>query len=214
MARKLEDIWDGRFYDREDMVRADCGGCAGCSSCCHGMGDTVVLDPYDCHQLVAGLSLAPAELLAQGKLALHVSQGVILPHLPMSGQEEACVFLDGSGRCTVHAFRPGFCRLFPLGRYYEDGGFRYFLQKDECVKKNRSKIRVSKWLGIPNLPRYEAWVSRWHQFLLSRQVELSACADEQKLRQKNLELLQTMYLTPLTPGRDALDELEERMLTL
>lgn len=214
MGRNLEDIWDGRFYDRDDLVRADCGGCQGCSSCCRGMGDTVALDPYDCHQLAAGLSAAPMELLAQGRLALHVSQGVIVPHLPMSGAGESCVFLDGGGRCTVHAFRPGFCRLFPLGRYYEGDGFRYFLQKDECAKKNRAKIRVGKWLDIPNLPRYEAWVSRWHSFLLSKQIAFSACTDGRRLRENNMGLLERLYWTPLTPGRDAFEELEERLARL
>ena len=30
----LEDISDGKRYGREDMVRADCLGCEGCSACC------------------------------------------------------------------------------------------------------------------------------------------------------------------------------------
>lgn len=211
MGRNIEDIWDGRFYDRDDLVRADCGGCRGCSECCRGMGDTVVLDPFDLHQLAAGLLVAPAELLAQGKIALHVSQGVILPHLSMNGPKESCVFLNGEGRCSVHAFRPGFCRLFPLGRYYEENGFRYFLQKDECPKKNRTKVRVGKWLGIADLPRYEDWVNRWHRFLLEKQVELSSCGDEALMKQKNLRILKTMYLTPVAEGADLLCELTERI---
>lgn len=211
MGRNIEEIWDGRFYDSSDLVRADCGGCHGCSECCHGMGDTVVTDPYDLHRLAAGLNLSPADLLAQGKIALHVTQGAILPHLAMSGEKEACVFLDSDGRCSVHAFRPGFCRLFPLGRYYEENGFRYFLQKDECPKKNRTKVRVSKWLDIPDLPRYENWINAWHQFLLAKQVELSSCGDEQVMKAKNLQMLQVMFLTPIPADKDILTELAERM---
>ena len=43
----LEEISDGRLYDKNDMVRAGCGGCKGCSACCHGMGESIILDPYD-----------------------------------------------------------------------------------------------------------------------------------------------------------------------
>lgn len=44
----LEEISDGRLYELNDMVKADCQDCAGCHDCCEGMGDSVVLDPMDC----------------------------------------------------------------------------------------------------------------------------------------------------------------------
>ena len=43
----IEEIWDGRFYDPGDMVKAGCGECSGCSDCCKGMGKTIILDPLD-----------------------------------------------------------------------------------------------------------------------------------------------------------------------
>ena len=43
----LNEISDGRLYTANDMVKADCMGCQGCASCCQGMGDSIVLDPYD-----------------------------------------------------------------------------------------------------------------------------------------------------------------------
>ncbi len=30
----IKEISDGRLYGVNDMVKADCGGCAGCSVCC------------------------------------------------------------------------------------------------------------------------------------------------------------------------------------
>ena len=44
---RLEDISDGKLYTAEDMVKADCRGCEGCSACCHGMGSSILLDPWD-----------------------------------------------------------------------------------------------------------------------------------------------------------------------
>ena len=51
----LEEISDGKLYDSNDMVKADCHDCEGCCDCCQGMGDSVLLDPYDVYRLSAGL---------------------------------------------------------------------------------------------------------------------------------------------------------------
>ena len=34
----MEEISDGKLYGPGDMVRADCGGCEGCSACCKAWG--------------------------------------------------------------------------------------------------------------------------------------------------------------------------------
>ena len=73
---------------------------------------------------------------------LNLADGVILPNLAMRGEKEACAFLNDSGRCTIHGARPDICRLFPLGRIYEEKGFRYFLQVYECEKKDRLKEEI------------------------------------------------------------------------
>ena len=123
----LKEISDGRLYSSSDMVKADCGDCKGCSACCQGMGSSILLDPYDIYRLSTGTGLTFEDLL-KGRIELNMSDGLILPNLKMAGEKEACSFLNGEGRCSVHPFRPGFCRLFPLGRRYENGSFQYFLQ--------------------------------------------------------------------------------------
>ena len=117
----IEEISDGRLYTSNDLVKADCGGCRGCSVCCHGMGTSVILDPLDAVRLAAGLDRSVEELIGLGLLELNVVDGIVLPNLRMAGGDEACVFLNEEGRCSVHAYRPGICRLFPLGRYYHPG---------------------------------------------------------------------------------------------
>ena len=66
----LDEISDGKLYEANDMVRLGCGDCDGCSACCHGMGDTIVLDPYDIWQLTGNLHHTFEQLLSQGKIAL------------------------------------------------------------------------------------------------------------------------------------------------
>ena len=89
----LEEISDGRLYDANDMVKADCQDCKGCHDCCTGMGDSVLLDPYDVCRLSRGLRKIPEELIGS-VLELGISDGNVLPHLAMCGTEEKCVFLN------------------------------------------------------------------------------------------------------------------------
>ncbi len=44
-----------KLYKAGDMVKADCGGCQGCSACCQGMGDSIKLDPLDVYRLETNL---------------------------------------------------------------------------------------------------------------------------------------------------------------
>ena len=191
----LNEISDGNRYHANDLVRADCGGCQGCSACCHGMGDTILLDPYDMDQLRKGSGYSPQELFYQA-VELSVVDGIILPHLKMTADHDCCPFLSDEGRCTIHSFRPGFCRLFPLGRIYENGSFSYFLQTNECKKIHRSKVRIKKWLGIPDLSRYETFVCTWHYLLRDLQEHIARTSDESYQKQISMYILQTFFLTP------------------
>ena len=110
----MNEISDGKLYELNDLVKADCNDCKGCYACCQGMGQSIQLDPLDIYHLTTGLHTTFEQLLGSA-IELNVVDGVILPNLKMSEEKDACVFLNEEGRCGVHAFRPGICRLFPLG---------------------------------------------------------------------------------------------------
>lgn len=207
----LEEISDGRLYGGSDMVKADCHGCVGCSECCRGMGSSVILDPYDVYRLKAGLGKGLGVLLEEGAAELNVVDGCILPNLKMAGHGEACAFLDAWGRCGIHEFRPGICRLFPLGRYYENGDFKYILQVHECPAGNRSKVKVSKWIDTPRQEKYHDFVCRWHYFLNDLEALVGNCEDEALAKQVNMALLQIFYLTEYDVGQDFYEQFDRRM---
>lgn len=203
----LEEISDGRLYTAKDMVRVDCHGCEGCSACCHGMGESIILDPYDVYRLgkIEGFSFGEA----LGKtIELNVVDGVILPNLMMTGEKESCGFLDQEGRCSIHPYRPGICRLFPLGRFYEEGSFRYFLQKDECPKA-RTKIKLSKWLDTPELSRYEEFVLHWHYLVKDLEEKVSG-GDVEESKKWNMSLLKLFYFSPYDSSQDFFAQYENR----
>ena len=196
----INEISDGRLYSSGDMVKADCRGCEGCSACCRGMGNSIILDPMDVWRLHRGIKKDFAALM-DGYIELGVADGMVLPNIKMDVQRDACRFLDKNGRCSVHSHRPGLCRLFPLGRYYEENGFRYFIQIHECPKKERGKVKIRKWLGIPDLRSYEKYIMSWHSFLNTCEDAVKTL-DDDNARILTLYVLRRFYET----AYDAADE--------
>ena len=205
----IEEISDGKLYTANDMVKADCQDCKGCSACCHGMGESIVLTPLDAYRLTKGLGRPFQEILNE-HLELSVCDGVILPNLKMTGPSEGCTFLNEQGRCTIHAYRPGICRIFPLGRVYEEGTFRYFLQIYECQNKNRSKIKVKKWVDEPQLAKNEAFISHWHYYLKQFQVGGNKYFDEEQAKKISMHLLTEFYFKEYDTERDFYEQYYER----
>ena len=201
-----------RLYSAQDMARISSSACAGCGACCRGMGDTIVLDPYDVWQLTQGLG-KPFGALLGSDLNLHVEDGVILPHLVMREETQSCTFLGADGRCTVHAYRPGICRLFPLGRQFDAKKTSYFIVPNGCVKGGLSKVRIDRWLGIEDLPRYEAYKAEWRSLLRTLQARIAAEPSEEVQRNVNLYFLRTFYMNPYegTGANSFYEELATRM---
>ena len=205
----LEEISDGRLYGLNDMAKLGCNDCAGCSSCCRGMGNTIVLDPYDVWRLTGGLGVSLQHLLAE-HLELNVVDGIILPNLKLAGDSEQCTFLNDAGRCSIHPYRPGICRLFPLGRYYEEDGFRYILQIHECEKTNRSKVKIRKWMDTPDMEQYDAYIADWHAFLSKLRTKLEDASSD-LAKSVSMYILQQFYLLPYDTSRDFFSQYEARM---
>ncbi len=160
----LNALSDGKLYDINDRVEADAGGCEGCSACCHDVGDLFALTPYDVFVMKRHLKTSFDALL--GDVLVLGGQGKVrLPHLAMRGADKRCAFLDGDGRCSIHASRPNVCKLFPLGRVYTDDDIRYFLQVDACTKPTLGKVEVKAWIGIENYEANKAFLLMWHQLL-------------------------------------------------
>jgi Fe-S-cluster containining protein len=206
----LEEISDGKLYGINDLVKADCNDCVGCSSCCQQMGRSIVLDPLDIYNLTKGLNLTFERLIVD-KIELNVVDGIIMPNLKMAGELERCSFLNEEGRCSIHAFRPGICRLFPLGRLYEDHSFKYFLQVNECKKENKTKVKVKKWIDTPDLKNNEKFIIDWHYFLKDLQSRIKASSDEIWIKEINMQVLNLFYLKAYDTNHDFYEQFETRL---
>lgn len=202
----LAEISDGKTYGLNDMVRADTGNCENCHKCCEGMGSSIVLDPYDVCLMKHHLGKSFEELLGMGGIELNMVDGLILPNLRM-GEKDRCAFLNSELRCSIHSFRPGICRLFPLGRVYDGTHFQYFLQKDECVKKNRTKVKVKKWIDTEHIPENQSFIAKWHYFIREIGDKMTNLRDSGKgdrIKEVAMYVLNEFYVADLDTKLDEL----------
>lgn len=201
----MNEVSDGRKYGLSDLVKADCGDCKGCSACCHDMGTSIVLDPLDCCLLTQRLDMRFEQLLAFC-IELNMVDGVILPNLKMKESgDHACVFLDENGRCSIHSHRPGICRIFPLGRIYEEESFSYFLQVHECPKENKAKVKVSKWIDTKNPKKNQEFITKWHYFIKEAGEKVKTMKTEEDMKKISMMILQSFYMEPFTEDEEHAD---------
>ncbi|MCR4901807.1 MAG: YkgJ family cysteine cluster protein [Butyrivibrio sp.] len=221
----ISEISDGKIYDSADMAKLGVDDCSGCHSCCCGMGDSVTLDPYDIYRLEKGLKKSFEELLYKN-IELRVVDGIILPCLLMNSEitithnsnkalgsvteKEACTFLDENGRCSIHQYRPQICRLFPLGRIYENGSHKYFLQVNECQKERQTKIKIKKWLDTPDFSKYEAYTDKWHFFIKDLSERASSMPQEQ-LKAVSMGILKVFFMTDYNTDVDFYEQFNDRL---
>lgn len=202
MNRDLLDISDGHLYRENHMAPLACNECRGCSDCCINMDQSIILDPLDIYLLTSNLGLTFEELMQKAMIELHVEEGLLLPNLKMvpkslnMNRPPECYFLNEERRCSIHEFRPGICRLFPLGRNFEGDDLSYFVLKDACSVKKRDKVKIADWLGYDDPLQYREFVEMWHG--LRRQIrQLVLDADDEKYASAiTTGFIKLFYMTP------------------
>ena len=103
------------------------------------------------------------------------------------------------------------CRMFPLGRLYENGTFSYFLQVSECLKENKTKVKVRRWLDTPEIGKYEAFTNEWHYYLKEKQNEARRTEDDALRQQISMGILKLFYLLPYDTKTDFYAQFAARM---
>lgn len=79
----------------------------------------------------------------------------------------------------------------------------------ECPQKNRSKVKVEKWIDTPDFEKNQAFLIRWHYFVKELRRRAAQMGEERK--SENLRYLQLFYLMPYDRERDFYSQFEERL---
>lgn len=179
---------DGKKYQYSEPAPVGCNDCEGCDVCCRQMGDTIIQDPYDMWNFCSNMRLSGGaqvtfDLLVSddGPWELSMQDGLLLPNIKMV-DDGRCPFLNGNGRCGIHKIRSGLCRLFPLGRGFEEDGsiYYYVLGKElgcEKLKGPGTPVKISDWLGHTDMEKYELFLVAWHRIKRSLQDRISLIDD-------------------------------------
>ncbi len=207
----ISSITDGKLYSKNDLVKISCNGCLGCHECCSTVADTILLDPYDIYNLSKALNKTFAQMMEQ-EIEIRMVDNVIIPNILMQEGTSSCKMLDKDGRCSIHTLRPGYCRLFPLGRLYNDeGDFNYIIQVHECDYPEKTDVKVSDWLGINDLGKYEQYVKDWHRVIKNLTDYLSECDNENTIAKFSWLPVRLFFEPPYDTNRDFYEQFYERL---
>ena len=201
---------DGKKYNCTDVAPVGCNDCEGCSICCREMGDTIIQDPFDMWMFCSNMRLSGGagvtfELLVSedGPWELSMQNGLLLPNIKMV-DDGHCPFLNKKGRCGIHPIRSGLCRLFPLGRGFEEDGsiYYYVLNKElgcEKMKGPGSPVKIADWLGYVDMDKYELFQVAWHRIKRNLEERVANLSNEAAdgLRDR---LLMIFYDRPYADG--------------
>jgi Fe-S-cluster containining protein len=105
---------DARVLDDSEFVQLSCG-VNGCTSNCCTKSAPIILNPFEIALICRESSLSYEDLLD----IVETDRANGFP-LVMLLRDPACHFWTGKG-CRIYAARPLACRLYPLGRVYDQG---------------------------------------------------------------------------------------------
>ena len=138
----------------------------------------------------------------KNKIELRQNNKILLPYLKMQDKDKRCSFLNKENRCMIHSKRPNICRLFPLGRAYQDDDFKYFLQVGNCPKEDLKDVKVKSWIGIENYDENKRFILEWYKFIKALTFRLKFVRDEEEIKAINKTLLDGCYRIKIKEDED------------
>ncbi len=149
--------------------------CSQCTRCCknrsdHHRFDKLLLAPYDIIRMSRRLDITTTKFIEQhaGLVACPQTQSMEL-YLKFNGDDynNVCPFLENN-QCSIYNDRPMGCRLYPLGRVFDNNNFSILLPKShkECALGTGKKWVIRDWLEQMDLFHYFKYDRPWH--LLNR----------------------------------------------
>lgn len=196
-----ERIGEFDFIDKEKTFKFSC---VACGKCCHNRtkSATIIVSPYDMFRIVQNHAPEDPNAFIDKHFEFYIgdSSGLLLANLKSKdifGGDNICTFLkkrDGKYQCSVHAYKPSACRLFPLGRVaLEDNEIKYLLQKDvscnmHIPEDQRDEHTLEEWM--PDMKETEKAFFEFSEAVnkLTQVINLNAFNKSEKIgdKEKNL----------------------------
>jgi Fe-S-cluster containining protein len=134
--------------------------CKQCGKCCD---ETIIqLAPYDIKNICNALKITTKEFHEKYSMFRPFDQ---IPRCYLRNRPK-CPFKENKN-CTIYLNRPLRCRLFPLGRVYENNEVFIVLPEEKCMGFNTGKKqKISEWLEGQSVFNLDKESADWNNFLI------------------------------------------------
>lgn len=85
------------------------------------------------------------------------------------------------------------------------------MQVYECEKKDRLKVKVKKWIDIPDPARHDKFISDWHAYLKKQEEILENDSSDESRKAVSMGILNTFYVRNYDRTRDFYEQFYERL---
>jgi Fe-S-cluster containining protein len=162
---------DATVLEESDLLQLSCG-VYGCTSNCCTKSAPIILNPYEISLICRESKLSYEDLL--DVVETDRAKGFPLVMLP---RDPSCHFWTGRG-CRIYQSRPLACRLFPLGRVYDNGRSHIVLpQLNVCSGLAPSPLKtVADYLREQDTSIHIQMADRWIEFV--NEIELLPLPDK------------------------------------
>jgi len=196
---------DARVLADSDLLQLRCGA-AGCSATCCKAATPIVLNPYEVARIRKASGIPYEDLLD----VFDTDRAKSFP-LVMLPRDPVCYFWAETG-CRIYEARPLACRLFPLGRVFDNGLSHIVLPE---VNRCSGLVSAPSWtvagyLEEQDAALYSEMADRWIEFVSA--MERLPLQDT-PLTSVAFHMLVYSPDTPPGPGNvDEITSLEQRYL--
>jgi len=145
--------------------------CYGCGKCCKNRDD-ILLNSFDLYRLAKHLKLNLDHTVERyGETYIGGQSCIPIVRLKPVGKSKVCPLLKDN-RCSVHAFKPTVCALYPLGRYLKASSVDstappetgYFVQSVPCGGYKQNTVR--SYLESFGIPIEDEFFAKWSASLM------------------------------------------------
>lgn len=134
--------------------------CKKCGYCCDHT--FIQLYPFDVKNICGQLDITTKEFHQKYSLFKSI-EGI--PRCFLRNRLK-CPFKENS-QCTIYNFRPVRCRLFPLGRVFQENETIFVLPEEKCVGfETGKKQTIAEWLEQQEVTKSDPLTERWNKFLI------------------------------------------------
>lgn len=134
--------------------------CKKCGFCCNF---AIILYPFDIMNICRHLNIKTKEFLEKYAVIVPDENKIMRCVLKKAPK---CLF-NKDNLCTIYNARPVRCRLFPIGRYFEDNKVEYLLPRNRCIGFNSNKKQsVKEWVNDQDASQFDDMANEWSNFII------------------------------------------------